>query len=175
MHKRRGATGSATAIAIALVGLGLAVGWLAIAPAVFGAGARAYVPSAAAAPESAPVASAAALASGDAIAVNLQTSQPRDPFRPLILDGDLLGNGSGGRNGITFRVISAESDANGVPSVTVELNGVSYTVGVGDTFAGAYKVISITPGDADAGTLGRAVFLFGDNAFEVVEGQEILK
>ena len=139
MHKRRGATGSVTAIAIALVGLGLAVGWLAIAPAVFGVGAQAYAPSLVAAPQSAPVASASALVSGDALAVNLQTSQPRDPFRPLILDGDLLANGSGGRNGITFRVISAGSDADGVPSVTVELNGVSYTVGVGDTFAGAYR------------------------------------
>lgn len=177
MHRAKRGTGTATAAAILLVGVGLAIAWFGIAPAVFGAGANAYTPSGDAAPQAAPVQEAAPLASGQAIGSNLQTSQPRDPFRPLVFaDGNPdLSPGSGGRDGITFRVEGIEVDADGVSLVTVVVNGNSYVVGVGDTFAGAYKVISITPPNEDAGTLGRAVFLFGDNSFEVIEGQEILK
>lgn len=176
MHRAQRSTGTATAVAILLVGVGLAIAWLGIAPAVFGAGANAYLPSAdAPVAAAAPVQEAAPLASGQAIGTNLQTSQPRDPFRPLIFEGDAssLAPGSGGRTGITFSVESITTGEN--PVVNVVVNGNSYQVGVGETFAGAYKVISITPPDEDAGTLGRAVFLFGDNSFEVVEGQEILK
>jgi hypothetical protein len=179
MHKKQRGSGSATALAIVLVGLGLAVGWLGIAPAVFGAGASPYAASLASdpAPRSAPVGNVANLVAGDVVASNLQTSQPRDPFRPLILDDGTasFGPGTGGRNGITFKVNNITVDADGAMTVEVELNGTTHVVGVGDTFAGSYKVISITPPDETAGTLGRAVFLFGDNAFEVVEGQEILK
>jgi hypothetical protein len=179
MHRQKRGSGSATALAIILVGLGLAVGWFGIAPAVFGAGSNPYNAMMAAepAPQSAPTGNVAQLVAGDVVASNLQTSQPRDPFRPLILDDGTaaFGPGSGGRNGITFKVNNIEIDADGALTVEVELNGTIHTVGVGDTFAGSYKVISITPPDEAAGTLGRAVFLFGDNAFEVVEGQEILK
>lgn len=179
MHKQKRGSGSATALAIIMVGLGLAVGWFGIAPAVFGAGANPYRATVAGAPtlQSAPVGDVARLVAGELVASNLQTSQPRDPFRPLILDDGTanFGTGSGARKGISFKVNSISLDADGVATVEVELNGTIYSVGVGDTFAGSYKVISITPPNESAGTLGRAVFLFGDNAFEVVEGQEILK
>ncbi len=179
MHRQKRGSGSATALAIIMVGLGLAVGWFGIAPAVFGSGASPYGASLApaAAPQSAPTGDLAQLVAGDVVASNLQTSQPRDPFRPLILDDGTptFGAGSGGRNGITFKVNNITTGSDGELTVEVVLNGTTHTVGVGDTFAGSYKVISITPPDASAGTPGRAVFLFGDNAFEVVEGQEILK
>ena len=58
-------------------------------------------------------------------------------------------------------------DVSGVWRATVNVDGTDYDVGVGDTFAGDFKVVSL---DADGG-----VFLYGDNAFELSEGQEILK
>ncbi len=75
MHKRRARSGSAAAIAIAMVGLGLAVGLVRYcSPPSLALGRGPTAPTETAAPQSAPVASASALASGDAIAVNLQTS-----------------------------------------------------------------------------------------------------
>ncbi|MBT8207004.1 MAG: hypothetical protein KJO18_01925, partial [Acidimicrobiia bacterium] len=56
---------------------------------------------------------------------------------------------------------------NGVLRATVEVNGTTYDVGVGDTFAGSYLVVSLTE---DSG-----VFTFGDTAFELGVGQQILK
>ena len=47
------------------------------------------------------------------------------------------------------------------------VNGISYDVGVGETFAGSYKVISLEE--------TKGVFMFGDSAFELSVGQEILK
>lgn len=114
------------------------------------------------------------------LTANLQISQPRDPFRPLITDtgGQLGGPGAGQPSGIPVQLVSVSEEE---PLVaTVDVNGVSYTVGVGDTFAGSFKVVSLTPPDPDLPpedprSRGSGVFLFGDNAFELTTGQQILK
>jgi hypothetical protein len=49
----------------------------------------------------------------------------------------------------------------------VSVDEVTYTVGVGDTFAGDFKVISL---DSDSG-----VFMYGDNVFTLSVGQSIIK
>lgn len=49
----------------------------------------------------------------------------------------------------------------------VEVDGQTYTVGVGDTFAGEFKVVSLS----DNG----GVFTYGDSAFTLAVGQSIVK
>ena len=100
-----------------------------------------------------------------------QVSQPRDPFRPLITENSPGVTQPGG--GETFTpagtVISLQEirDSAGVLRATVVVNGVSYDVGVGETFAGSFKVISLSE--------TKGVFMRGDSAFELTVGQEILK
>jgi hypothetical protein len=110
-----------------------------------------------------------------------QVSQPRDPFRPLITEtspvagqpgaGGTPGSGSG--NGSSFNpsgttiTLQEIRDVAGIIRATVIVNGISYDVGVGETFAGSYKVISLTA--------TKGVFMFGDSAFELTVGQQILK
>ncbi len=55
----------------------------------------------------------------------------------------------------------------GVYTAVVSVDDVTYTVGVGDTFAGDFKVISL---DSDSG-----VFMYGDNVFTLSVGQSIVK
>ena len=127
---------------------------------------------------------AAPLLGDDTVRVTaaFQLSQPRDPFRPLITpDSPIAGipgvggtpgtggdNGNGGYTpGTTTITLEEIRDVNGVLRATVVVNGTSYDVGVGDTFAGSYKVVSLTT--------DRAVFTFGDKAFDLGVGQQILK
>jgi hypothetical protein len=56
---------------------------------------------------------------------------------------------------------------NGSRVAVVEVDGETSTVGVGDTFATSFKVVSLT----DNG----GVFTFGDSAFTLAVGQSILK
>jgi hypothetical protein len=56
---------------------------------------------------------------------------------------------------------------NGTRYATVEVNGKSYTVKEGDTFADNYRVLDLT---AECGT-----FVFGDERFTLCVGQEVLK
>jgi hypothetical protein len=56
---------------------------------------------------------------------------------------------------------------NGALVAVVEVDGQTYTVGVGDTFATSFKVVSLT----DNG----GVFTFGSSAFTLAVGQNILK
>lgn len=58
-------------------------------------------------------------------------------------------------------------DESGTLVAVVEVDGETYTVGVGDTFAGNFKVISLTDNSG--------VFTFGDSAFTLSVGQSILK
>ena len=55
----------------------------------------------------------------------------------------------------------------GAPRATVTVNGTSFDVGVGDTFGDSYKVVSLSE--------TKGVFMFGDSAFELSVGQQILK
>jgi hypothetical protein len=57
----------------------------------------------------------------------------------------------------------------GVVKANVRVNGTVHKVGVGDTFAGQYKVLSLS----DADECGR--FLFGDDAFRLCKGQQVTK
>lgn len=119
-------------------------------------------------------------ASGSVIIVdNAQISQPRDPFRPLITEdspvfgqpgvgGTPGGVGSGDGFTPTTTIVLVEiRDVGGVLRATITVNGETFDVGVGETFAGSYRVVSLTE------TMG--VFIFGDNAFQLNVGQQILK
>ncbi|MGH2725771.1 MAG: hypothetical protein ACRDKS_02225 [Actinomycetota bacterium] len=101
----------------------------------------------------------------------------KDPFRPLVTAGGVGGTPApGGTPGPTGgptgsdaqRVTLVSVDGSGSNRVaTVLVDGTEYQVKVGDTFAGSYKVKSLT---ATCGT-----FVFGDEQFTLCEGQEILK
>lgn len=66
------------------------------------------------------------------------------------------------------RVVLLEvRDESGVLVAVVEVDGVQYTVRVGDTFATDFKVVSLTENGG--------VFTFGDTAFTLAVGQSILK
>ena len=58
-------------------------------------------------------------------------------------------------------------DETGGRVAVVEVDGTTYTVGVGDTFATSFKVVSLT----DNG----GVFTYGSSAFTLAVGQSILK
>ncbi|MGH8875183.1 MAG: hypothetical protein ACRDVM_08025 [Acidimicrobiia bacterium] len=177
MHRRRRErnSGGAVAVAILLIGAGLAASWLAVAPSVLAPELPALRgPLAQVEVES----EAQALLPGVRAVASVQASQPRDPFRPLITEDAAVGTGggttagdgggSGGtdQNALQVRLVEIR-EVDGVLRATVEVNGTSYDVGVGDTFATNFKVVSL---DEDSG-----VFLFGDNAFELSVGQQILK
>lgn len=121
-------------------------------------------------------------AQGDApvdLVNSLQVSQPRDPFRPLITEdspvaglpgvGGTPGETDGGFTpvGITITLREVEEIAPGEYEATIVVNGTSWVVQEGDTFATSYKVVSI---DEDS-----AVIMFGDNVFELSVGEQILK
>lgn len=181
MHAKRRSSGLAAVVAILMVAVGVAGGWIAIAPAIFGGAGTAFDGTLTQAQiveaPSDSLTSAAPLSAGIRVASNIQVSQPRDPFRPLI-DNQLLGDGDGTVTGIGVLLISVSTT---YPlEAKVEVNGIEYTVGVGDTFAGVFKVISLTPpaeatGGTDPLANGYGVFLFGDNAFDLTVGQQILK
>lgn len=143
-----------------------------------------------------------AAAAGESLAINsgFQVSQPRDPFKPLVVTGTGGDDGStttttGSGDGSTTTTqpgattttqpgatttTTASNDPDGIRVVllevrteggsrvaVVEVDGTTYTVGVGDTFATSFKVVSLT----DNG----GVFTFGDSAFTLAVGQSILK
>lgn len=103
----------------------------------------------------------------------------KDPFRPLVTAGGIGGapspggtaspGPSGGPSGgdaqrVTLVSITGSGSAR---QATVLVDGQEYTVSEGETFAGSYRVKSLT---ADCGT-----FVFGDEQFTLCEGQEVLK
>ena len=171
MHRHANSSGVAAAVAIVMIGLAIAMGWLLISGGFFG-GAVDPVLEGPFADTQIATAAPAALAEGMRIESAVQFSQPRDPFRPLITEAAVAGDGSGGgggtgvTNGSTVTLQEINS-VDGVLRATVIVDGVTYIVGVGDTFAGSFQVVSL---DADSG-----VFLNGDNAFEPSVGQQILK
>ncbi len=159
--------GSAAAVAILLIGAGLAAGWLLVAPMVLGTdGAGLSGPLAT---EEVVAAEPTPLLSGVRLTSSLQISQPRDPFRPLISETSIIGPGNGNGfepSGIRVRLVEIR-DVDGVLRATIEVDDATFDVGVGDTFADDFFVVSL---DTDSG-----VFLYKDNAFELQVGQEILK
>jgi hypothetical protein len=120
---------------------------------------------------------------GDAYTV----SEPRDPFRPLIVAPPTTAPTDTTQPGETTTTVPGQTTTTspsdspdgirvmlheirmeaGVRVAVVSVDGVSYTVGVGDTFAVHFKVVSLT----ETG----GVFTFGDLAFTLAVGQSILK
>jgi hypothetical protein len=163
-------SGTAAAVAILLIGVAVAGAWMFVAPSVFGTAESVLDGPLAESTLAAPASSE--LIEGVKVLNSFQVSQPRDPFRPLITEDSATGNtGPGTGDGFDptgTRVTLVEiREVAGVLRATVRVDGTDYDVGVGDTFAGDFKVVSLDP---DSG-----VFLYGDNAFELSEGQEILK
>ncbi|MFQ5966287.1 MAG: hypothetical protein ACE5MI_01605 [Acidimicrobiia bacterium] len=157
--------GTAAATGIVLVGVAIALTWLAIAPQIFGSGDTILSGPLPGTEEASPT--AAALIEGMRITQSFQVSQPRDPFRPLITEDSPIGGGGGFTPaGITVTLLEIR-DVDGVQRATIQVNGITYDVSEGDTFAGNFMVVSL---DVDCG-----VFLFGDNAFELCVGETILK
>ncbi len=162
-------------IAAGLVAAGITAGWMVVTSGVLASqpthpddGGRLS-----AAPEAMEVETPAPLSAA------FQISQPRDPFRPLIDEGSTTGDipGVGGQPGeepddgftpsATTITLKEIREVGGVLRATVVVGTVSYDVGVGDTFAVSYKVVSLTE--------NKGVFTFGDSAFELTVGQQILK
>ena len=144
----------------------------------------------------APASRAEAPASPVGVAGSLQLSQPRDPFRPLITEDSPIagipgvggvpgttdpgptdpdptdpdptdpGNGGFTPTGTTI-TLEEIREVGGALRATVTVNGTSFDVGAGDTFAISYKVVSLSQ--------TKGVFMFGDSAFELSVGQQILK
>ena len=169
--RRHPGSGIAASIAILLVGLAVAVAWLLIGPGLLGRGSSPVLTGPIAQVQTVdPEAATPALLPGVKAVSSVQVSQPRDPFRPLITETAVVEPGGtpggGGTSGQTVRLLAIE-DVAGVLRATVEVGGVTYDVGVGETFAIDYQVVSL---DGDSG-----VFLFRDNAFELSVGQSILK
>ncbi len=171
MHRTERTSGTAAATAIILVGVAVAMAWIAFSGSLSGVSvpdfdgplARAEIQEAVASP----------LIEGMRIESSIQFSQPRDPFRPLITEDSAGAPGGGtGTNGDgtgvgTSVTLQEIRDVDGVLRATVIVDGVSYDVGIGDQFAGRFMVVSL---DSDSG-----VFLNGDNAFSLSVGQQILK
>lgn len=184
-------------IGLLLVATAVVSTWLMASAGVF-TGTEKALPSA---PETSTVTTVAAVAS-ESLAINsgLQVSQPRDPFKPLVVDDDpddttttTAGDGStttttpgdGSTTTTTTQpgattTTTVDDDPDGIRVVllevrmengsrvaVVEVDGQTHTVGVGDTFATSFKVVSLT----DNG----GVFTFGDSAFTLAVGQSILK
>ncbi len=168
---------AATAVALLMLAAAIGLTWM-----VFTSGVLA--PSSAAAETSPPASASAptvevqAAAPSAIVSGGFQVSQPRDPFRPLITEDSPVagqpgvgGTGGGGTGGFnpsgTVLTLQEIRDVAGILRATMIVNGISYDVGVGETFAGSYKVISLEE--------TKGVFMFGDSAFELSVGQEILK
>lgn len=124
---------------------------------------------------------------------DFQLGQPRDPFEPLVdettttttADGATTSTTTGGSTTSTtstggtttttqdddpegLRVTLLEvREENGERVAVVQVDGVTYTVGVGDTFATDFKVVSLSENGG--------VFTYKDSAFTLAEGQSIVK
>jgi hypothetical protein len=162
--------GSSSAF-ILLTGLTVAALWLLVAPTILGSSTTAPGPVVSA--DSGVVTQGVTddLLPGMRLIEDFQVSQPRDPFRPLITE-DTDGTGNGGGDGFdptgtAVSLISVTTLADDTRQAVVRVAGTDYTVGVGETFAGSYQVVSLT----DTG----GTFLFGDSPFTLAVGEEILK
>ena len=169
--------GTSVALSILLIGIGVAAAWVAFAP---GLSADTEVLSGELAVTEILEVEGSPLLEGMRVNGNFQFSQPRDPFRPLIVAGGVIVTDPGTTDttvttdttipgtvdGIVVRLLDIY-EIGGVLRARIEVVGVEYDVGVGETFATNFKIVSL---DSDS-----AVILFGDNAFELLIGQEIIK
>ena len=173
MHRQQTSNGLAAVVAILMVGVAVAMGWLILSGTVFPS-TNQILTGPLAGTEEISIQSPQ-LIEGMRIESAFQYSQPRDPFRPLISDLEGVEGETGDgtetdpeaqTDGISV-TLQEIRDVNGTFRATVIVDGVTYDVGVDDTFADTFQVVSLT---ADSG-----VFLNGDNAFTLSVGQQILK
>jgi len=127
------------------------------------------------------------------LAASVQVAQPRDPFAPLtseppVTSSTLPGQTTTTLPGQTTTTLPGQStttttegfqpegtrvalleirEEGGVDKAVVTVDGVTHVVGVGETFAGSFKVVSLSESSG--------VFLYGDSAFTLSVGQAILK
>ena len=169
MHREQTSSGLAAVVAILMVGVAIAMGWLIVSGNVFPS-TNPILSGPLAGTETIEVASAE-LIEGMRIENAVQFSQPRDPFRPLITEESQPGDPVDPDDPVDPTGISVTlqeiRDVNGTLRATVIVDGTTYDVGVDDTFADTFRVVSL---DTDSG-----VFLNGDNAFTLSVGQQILK
>lgn len=106
---------------------------------------------------------------------------PKDPFASLVsgAPSEVAGSGSNARDSSTAPGLGGESvgghrvrlvdvfEDKGEERAQLQVDSTVYTVGVGDTFADNFKLLSAS-GDC-------ASMLFGDDQFSLCEGEEILK
>lgn len=181
---------TATALAFVMVAVGVFSIWLVTSSGVFASATpllNGPLPSASSA------AAGAATGSDLPLALNLQVAQPRDPFAPLtseppLTTSTLPGQTTTTQPGQTTTTVVGEStttttegfepegtrvvlleirEEGGVDKAVVTVDGVTHIVGVGETFAGSFKVVSLSESSG--------VFLYGDSAFTLAIGQAILK
>jgi len=175
-------------VSVLLVGTAVASVWLMASAGVFTGG----EPALPGAPSSGSTIVAAPVGAGGP-ASNYQVGQPRDPFEPLVEETSTTTIAEGSSTSTTTGGSSTSTTAGGSTTTTtkddspqgtrvtllevreegtervavVQVDGVTYTVGVGDTFASAFKVVSLS---ASGG-----VFTYGQTAFTLAVGQSIVK
>jgi hypothetical protein len=161
-------------VAVLLIATAAISTWVLVDAGLFGAHAGVLSGPLAGTAEPAPQ----ALEADDGIQVTsgFQISQPRDPFRPLITADSPVVNppGTGGDPGaggfdpdLTTITLNEIREVGGVLRASITVNGITYDVGVGETFAGSFKVISLTEDEM--------VYSFGDAVRTLTVGQQILK
>ena len=94
------------------------------------------------------------------------TTTTGDVTTTTTVDGSTTTTKGDQPDGIRVMLLEVRDETSGRVAV-VEVDGTTYTVGVGDTFATSFKVVSLT----DNG----GVFTYGSSAFPLAVGQSILK
>ena len=161
-----------TSAFILVGGLIVAALWLMVAPSIIGSSSSGDIRTEVLADSGVVSQASTDLLPGMRLIDDFQVSQPRDPFRPLITE-DTDGTGDGGDgdgfdpSGTAVSLISVTTLGDGSRQAVIRVAGTDYTVGVGETFAGSYQVVTLT----DTG----GTFLFGDSPFALAVGEEILK
>jgi hypothetical protein len=160
-----------SSVFILLSGLAVAALWLLVAPSLLGSSGKTAAGPLVLADSAVVSESPIDLLPGMRLIDNFQVSQPRDPFRPLITE-EVTDTGDGGVDGFdptgtAISLISVTTLGDGSRQAVIRVAGTDYTVGVGETFAGSYQVVTLT----DTG----GTFLFGDSPFALAVGEEILK
>jgi hypothetical protein len=182
----------AVLVAMLLVGTAGASVWLMASSGVLSFGGGQGLPGAPGPGATVPGGEAAALAAG-----GFRVSPPRDPFAPLItaptsstvpgettttvpgettttVPGETTTTGGGSTSTTSpdtpagKRVMLLEiREEGGVRQAVLTVDGVTFTVAVGETFADDFKVISL---GASSG-----VFMYRDSVFTLAVGQSIIK
>lgn len=154
---------------IVILGFVVASVWMMVAPSVFGSSGTAVLGGSLVAEDTATEDGVLLgdLLPGIRVIEDFQIAQPRDPFLPLISEQTTDPGNGFDPGGTRVALTSITTLADGSRQAVIEVAGTPYAVGVGDTFAGSYQVVTLSD---SSGT-----FLFGDSPFTLAIGEEILK